>query len=183
MGDARARLDRDVRLFDDGRRALKMLIAFVQRNTQLEGSLIGVHNETRALLMESSFGYAVVFGKRGPSLGPLGELLLATHQLDWRLGERAIAYSRLSESLVEAPLGVRAALDAYVEHGSKATGAALKSRDDLAKRCATLGAKRKSYLECKPARGAAAMRRSSEAKRGRVSRRPLETEAYIRDSR
>ena len=124
VGDAAARLERDGDTFLQGCRELQALLQFVARNTYIDGSLIGVHNETRALLLEGSVGYAVVFGKRtGRDLGPLGDLLLATHQLDWRLGERAISYSRLAEQLVEGPRGARAAHDSYVKCGDFALGA------------------------------------------------------------
>ena len=106
VGDAAARLERDGDTFLQGCRELQALLQFVARNTYIDGSLIGVHNETRALLLEGSVGYAVVFGKRtGRDLGPLGDLLLATHQLDWRLGERALAFSRLGDDLVDFYLG------------------------------------------------------------------------------
>ena len=97
---AQARLDRDQATFANGRRELRAVVDFVLRNTKLAPGLEQVHADTRALLLENAFGYAVVFGRRGgvaAGLGPLGDLLLATHQLDWRLGERAISYARRAE--------------------------------------------------------------------------------------
>ena len=154
VGDASARLERDGETFLAGCRELQALLQFFSRNTYVDGSLVQVHNETRALLLEGSVGYAVVFGKRtGRDLGPLGDLLLATHQLDWRLGERALAFSRLGDDLVEARSGAREVKETYVKCGEKALGAARASREELKRRNAVVEAKQKAYVKCKPARG------------------------------
>lgn len=154
VGDASARFERDSCTFTNGCRELRALIAFVQRNTRLHGGLVQVHNETRSLLLEGSYGYAVVFGKRaGHDLGPLGDLLLATHQLDWRLGERAIAYSQLADDLVEAKHGAEAAFRSYADCGERAVHAARDSRDALRKKHAAVEARQKAYAARKPARG------------------------------
>ena len=46
VGDAAARLERDGDTFLQGCRELQALLQFVARNTYIDGSLIGVHNET-----------------------------------------------------------------------------------------------------------------------------------------
>ena len=178
VGDAAARLERDGDTFLQGCRELQALLQFVARNTYIDGSLIGVHNETRALLLEGSVGYAVVFGKRtGRDLGPLGDLLLATHQLDWRLGERAIAFSKLGDDLVEARSGVREVRETYVRCGEKALGAARGSREELKRRNAVVDAKQKAYVRCKPARGGGLSGSSGAGARGDLWR--AETELRI----
>lgn len=130
VGDLEARLSRDQNLFKEGSESLENFLAFIHSNTKLESALIGAHQETRAVLLESNIGYSIVFGKRFGKRSPLGEMLLATHQLDWRLGERAIAFSRLSENVHGA---LRETLDEYRQKGRAAIGAAEKCKKELEK--------------------------------------------------
>lgn len=148
MDDLESRYRRDKSTLDKGRRELEAMIDFVLTNTRLDSALISAHNETRALLLESSIGTSIVFGTRfRHSRSPLADMLIATHQLDWRLGERAIAYSRLSEDVVVSQL--KETLDEYSKRGKEALGAVEKCRYALAKANATLTASNTALAGCR----------------------------------
>mmetsp|Transcript_7188 Transcript_7188/g.10708 ORF Transcript_7188/g.10708 Transcript_7188/m.10708 type:complete len:537 (-) Transcript_7188:308-1918(-) len=124
IGDADARLASAQNKYEIGVRELKAFVSYVHRTTRLDSALLGVHNETRALLMESGFGASVVFGTRRSGWSPLGELLLATHQLDWRLGERCVGLHRLCSDLVTAA-------EETADKHAKIGGGALKSAKNV----------------------------------------------------
>ena len=135
------------RLFDDGCKELRSLDAYIGRTTKIDSSLVAVHNETRAVLLESSFGYAVVFGRKHDAQSALSELLLATHQLDWRLGERCLALSRLCGDLQEA---CREFYANYEDVGGTAVKLTAKAKSALTKAEKQVNEKRGKFRACRP---------------------------------
>jgi len=151
IGDSDARFERAEAIFDDGCAELASLEASIGKTTKIDGSLVAAHNETRNVLMESSMGYAVVFGTRFRSrLTPLSELLLATHQLDWRLGERCLALSRICIELQEA---CRDASENYKEVGGSAIKVSKTARLELRRAETCVKEKRGKFLACRPTAG------------------------------
>ena len=149
VGDSDARFRAVEKLFTDGCGEFRSLEKYLDKTTKVDGSLVAAHNETRNVLMESSFGYAVVFGSRfKQQLSPLSELLLATHQLDWRLGERCLALSRISEDLRDA---CREAYSNYTDVGGTSIKATTSLRSKLAKAETDVHDKRAKFKLCRPA--------------------------------